>query len=220
LPAARWSDVWVLSCFPGFLQAYLRAGVPLDRIRWIPYPVDTADLPPADAPTDDAPWVAAGSHARDPAALLAAADGVRRIRVHGPVTPAHPALDPGGVVSLDALGRSLREARAVLVLARSSADDPAGISVAALALAAGRPVVATASWGLRDHVQHGVSGLLVPPGDPAALTTAVARLDADDDALASLSSGARVAAERASVGALADQLIGRPLATWPPPLLG
>lgn len=224
LPADAWAQVWVLSCFPGFVAAYLRAGVPLDRIRWIPYPVDTADLPPAPSPLpDDAPWVAAGSHARDPAALLAAGDGLRdrrRIRVHGPLTPTHPALDPAGVVGLDALCRSLRDARAVLVLARSSADDPAGISVAALALAAGRPVVATASWGLRDHVQHGVSGLLLPPGDGPALAAAVARLDADDDALAALAAGARDAAARADVTAVADLLLDRPLPAWPPALLG
>ena len=42
-----------------------------------------------------------------------------------------------------------------------------------------RSVVASNVGGLPDTVQHGVSGLLVPPGDPAALADAVAELIAD-----------------------------------------
>ena len=42
-----------------------------------------------------------------------------------------------------------------------------------------RSVVASDVGGLPDTVQHGVSGLLVPPGDPVALADAVAELIAD-----------------------------------------
>ena len=42
-----------------------------------------------------------------------------------------------------------------------------------------RGVVASNVGGLPDTVQHGETGLLVPPGDPAALATAVAELLAD-----------------------------------------
>ncbi len=41
--------------------------------------------------------------------------------------------------------------------------------VAAAALASGRGIVASATGGLRDAVQPGVNGVLVPPGDPGAL---------------------------------------------------
>ena len=41
------------------------------------------------------------------------------------------------------------------------------------AMAVGRPVVAAASGGIVDLVDDGVTGLLVPPGDPVALSTAL-----------------------------------------------
>jgi glycosyltransferase involved in cell wall biosynthesis len=50
------------------------------------------------------------------------------------------------------------------------------------ALAVGTPVVSTAVGGVPEVVTDGENGLLVPPGDPAALADALARL-LDDDAL-------------------------------------
>jgi glycosyltransferase involved in cell wall biosynthesis len=47
------------------------------------------------------------------------------------------------------------------------------------ALASGLPIVGTTVGGIPDLVEHGVNGLLVPPGDPAALATAIRTL-ADD----------------------------------------
>ena len=44
------------------------------------------------------------------------------------------------------------------------------------AMAVGRPVVAAASGGIVDLVDDGVTGLLVPPGDPAALATALSTI--------------------------------------------
>jgi glycosyltransferase involved in cell wall biosynthesis len=47
------------------------------------------------------------------------------------------------------------------------------------AAAAGRPIVASDVPGCREVVEHGENGLLVPPGDPAALAEALALLASD-----------------------------------------
>ncbi|MGE9350690.1 glycosyltransferase family 4 protein [Isoptericola variabilis] len=64
-------------------------------------------------------------------------------------------------------------------------------------LAAGLPVVASAVGELPDALEHGRAGLLVPPGDAAALTDALVALAHDDDRRAALGARAReVAVER------------------------
>jgi len=52
---------------------------------------------------------------------------------------------------------------------------------AAESQAAGVPVIAAQVGGLAEVVSDGVSGLLVPPGDPAALASAIAALLADPE---------------------------------------
>jgi glycosyltransferase involved in cell wall biosynthesis len=57
-----------------------------------------------------------------------------------------------------------------------------GFGMACLeAMAYGRPVVASATGGLRDLAVDGVTGVLVPPGDAAALRAALERLLGDAD---------------------------------------
>ncbi len=57
-----------------------------------------------------------------------------------------------------------------------------GIPVALMeAMAAGLPVVATAISGIPELVQAGVTGFLVPSGDPRALADALERLASDPD---------------------------------------
>lgn len=66
--------------------------------------------------------------------------------------------------------------------------------VAREAMAWGRPVVATAVGGLVDAVVDGETGLLVPPGDIAALRAAVERLLADRNLRERLGAAARARA--------------------------
>lgn len=55
-----------------------------------------------------------------------------------------------------------------------------GLPVSVLeAMAAQRPVIATAIGGTDEAVTHGLTGLLVPPRDPAALAAAIRRLRTD-----------------------------------------
>jgi glycosyltransferase involved in cell wall biosynthesis len=47
------------------------------------------------------------------------------------------------------------------------------------AMAAGLPVIATGVGALREEVEEGVNGLIVPPGDPGAIVKAVHSLASD-----------------------------------------
>jgi glycosyltransferase involved in cell wall biosynthesis len=97
--------------------------------------------------------------------LVVAGDGPLRAEVPGAL----------GMVPHDELLRLYERAAVVACPSRRE-----GFGVACLeAMAAGRPVVASAVGGLRDLVVDGETGLLVPPGDVAALRAALERLLAD-----------------------------------------
>lgn len=80
--------------------------------------------------------------------------------------------------------RLLRECDVFVLPSVVTADGMMeGIPVALMeAMATGRPVLATRLSGIPELVEDGVTGLLVHPGDAAALAQALGRL-ADDDAL-------------------------------------
>jgi glycosyltransferase involved in cell wall biosynthesis len=80
------------------------------------------------------------------------------------------------------------------VAVHAASNEPFGL-VLVEAMALGKPLVASASGGPLDIVEHGVSGLLVAPGDPDGLAAAVGAV-LDDHALAAeLAAGARNRAE-------------------------
>jgi glycosyltransferase involved in cell wall biosynthesis len=74
------------------------------------------------------------------------------------------------------------------------------------AMEAGTPVVATNAGGTGEVVEHEVTGLLVPPGDEAALAAAIKRLRADPALAGRLVAGARRRLDtRLSFDAMVDQ---------------
>jgi glycosyltransferase involved in cell wall biosynthesis len=81
-----------------------------------------------------------------------------------------------GWLAPEELARELAEASVVAM--PSLWPEPFGL-VGIEAHAAGRPVVASATGGVRDWLKDGVSGLLVEPGDPRALAAALEQLLAD-----------------------------------------
>lgn len=135
------------------------------------------------------------------APLVAEAEpGVRFMVVGGPVPgfvpPTPPMLGGGGSVETDygylpsaGIGVLFRQA-AVCVLPYTDASQ-SGVLLTAYAF--GCPVVATAVGGIPEYVDEGVTGLLVPPGDPVALATAITRCLQDTDLLARLRSGVAAA---------------------------
>ncbi len=62
-----------------------------------------------------------------------------------------------------------------------------------LAMGAGLPVIATEVAGIPEVVENRVTGLLVPPGDAAALASALTRLATDEPARARMGCDARAA---------------------------
>jgi glycosyltransferase involved in cell wall biosynthesis len=67
---------------------------------------------------------------------------------------------------------------AALLIVPSTWQEPLGLVVLE-AMACGVPVVASAVGGIPEMIQHGVTGSLVPPGDPDALAAAIDRLLGD-----------------------------------------
>jgi len=63
------------------------------------------------------------------------------------------------------------------------------------AMAHGLPVVATAVGGVPELVEHGASGLLVPPAHPRALADAITRLLEDPELCATMGRAGRARAE-------------------------
>jgi len=103
--------------------------------------------------------------------FLEATEGMPRVIVgDGPLRERTP--DAIGFVPPHELGPYYERAA---VVACPSRREGYGV-VARQAMAYGRPVVASAVGGLLDAVEDGVTGLLVPPRDPAALRAAIERL--------------------------------------------
>ena len=93
-----------------------------------------------------------------------------------------------GWLGSDELARELAEASVVALPALW--PEPFGL-VGIEAHAAGRPVVASATGGVHDWLEDGVSGLLVAPGDAPALAAALAELLADPERQARLGAAGR-----------------------------
>lgn len=78
-------------------------------------------------------------------------------------------------VSFPELRRAYRNCRFVVVPLHAAAYA-AGLTGMMEAMAMEKPVIVTASPGVADYVEDGVSGLVTPPGDPKALAAAIAEL--------------------------------------------
>lgn len=77
----------------------------------------------------------------------------------------------------------------------STVPEPFG-QVVVEGMAAGLPVVATDAGGPREIIEGGVTGLLVPPGDPAALAQTLVTLAKDADRRRRIGAAAAAAAAR------------------------
>jgi len=135
--------------------------------------------------------------------LAEAATGLPLVVVgDGPLRTLFP--DAAGFVPPRELGSWYERAAVVVVPSRREGYG----MVAREAMAYARPVVATPVGGLVDVVEDDVTGLLVPPGDPAALRAALERLLVDAGLRARLGAAARARVQTTSKAATAETLRG------------
>lgn len=182
--------------------------VDLDRVRAaMAEPIDIAVLPSGDAPL----IVAAGrlAEAKNYPLMIAAFATLRqqmpaRLCILGQgeldaeVRQLIAASGLSGSVSLAGFQANPWKyiAKADVFLLTSRYEGFGNVLIEAMALAV--PVVATASAGTRDIVDHGVDGLLVDSHTPEAVAAALRRVLENRDLRASLSSQAAASAEQFS----------------------
>jgi hypothetical protein len=206
------------SPFPGYARLYTNYGVPLEQIAWRPYALYPGHFRPGPDVRECRVIMSGGTHLRDLPMLEAATErlpaSVHPLLLYdqGERFEANPHLLHEGHVPLRSFYRAIAQSRFVVVPLREEMDRAAGVTVVAMALMAGRPVVATSIAATRDYILDGTDGLLVPPGDPGALADAITRLDTDATLLSRLAAGARETGRRLSTDNWADQIVSaRPL---------
>lgn len=151
-------------------------GVSPERVVFTPY-CHTLTEEELAAPVSEGGGVFAGGNSlRDYGPLVQAARGLAatvtiatRLSVDAPL-PANVALGP---LSHEEFVARLRAADAVVVPLRPGLVRSAGQQTYLNAMALGKLVVVTDAPGVRDYVEHGATGLVVPPADADALADAL-----------------------------------------------
>lgn len=125
--------------------------------------------------------------------LTIAGPGPERERLAERARTLHADVRLEGAVPRERLDRLYRETGVVVLASRRGEGMPNALLEA---FAYARPVIATPVGGVVDLVRDGENGLLVPPGDPAALRAALERLRSEAGLAARLSAAGRHTAER------------------------
>jgi len=160
-------------------------GIPSARLHLIPFHADHRFYAPQPPPEGriissaglewrDYPTLIEAVRDLDVEARLAAASPWSRHRneTAGRQLPPNVSARSYGYAEL----RDLYARSRVVVVPLYDNDFQAGVTTILEAMAMGRPVIATRTRGQQDVIVDGVSGLYVPPGDPAALRAAIRRL--------------------------------------------
>lgn len=180
-----------------------RYGMTAERSSVIPFGVDTMFWRPLPDQKEADFIVAVGQDRNRDYDLLAAAPGshptriVTRQKILVPPGATHIETSTGDFFGSDSItDKGLRQlyntARAVVVPIKD-VYQPSGYSVTLQAMSCGRPVILSKIRGLwaPDLLKHNENCVLVPPGDPAALGAAIARIRADAPLAARLGRAAR-----------------------------
>lgn len=195
----------VAVCASGALAEAAR-GLGARDVRVIPTGVDVPAEPGEEAYPPEILFVGRLSAEKGILELVEASRGLPLVVVgDGPLRDRVP----GALGFVDHRELGAHYARAAVVACPSLRE---GYGMACLeAMAYGKPVVASAVGGLRDLVVDGETGLLVPPGDPAALRAALERLLGDPELRRRLGAAAR---ERARTAFSWDAAVAATLAAY------
>jgi glycosyltransferase involved in cell wall biosynthesis len=206
-------------CPSAFLAGLVRGwGIPEERISVLPNPTpELPELPPRTH--GDRPLLAFAGRMTAPKALGVALEAVAAV----PGVELALAGDGDEREALEARARELGLDGRVRFLGSLPRDEVLALfrhADAALlssawenfphtlveALAVGTPAIATAVGGVPEIVTDGENGLLVGPGDPAALAAAIRRFLADAALRERLTAAAAPSAERFSAGRIYGRL--------------
>jgi glycosyltransferase involved in cell wall biosynthesis len=162
-----------------------RLRLPAEKVRRIYFHADVQFFRPSPVPPEPDLICSAGQLLRDYPSLLRAAEGlgVRVCIAAGSPWIPHELRPSGSLPSYVDWRRydrfELRElyARAaVAVVPIIQNEYQTGVSTILEMMAMGKCVIASRTRGQTDTIQDGVTGIYVPPGDPAALRAALQRL--------------------------------------------
>lgn len=168
-----------------------RFGVDRTKARFVRFPAPSPEqitAPPAGVRAPDVPYVySAGWAHRDWATL---SDALELAAVPAVVSCDSGVRFPCNVTVMPPLspedGRVFLKSARCLVLALKDTHLPSGPLVLLDAMSREITVIATNVNGVRDYVEDGVTGVLVPPEDPEALARAIDRVMSDRDYAADL----------------------------------
>jgi colanic acid/amylovoran biosynthesis glycosyltransferase len=195
--------------------AAIDAGFTSEQIRVIPSGVDTEFFTPAPLP-DGPPVIGYVGRlvekkgidtlmAAWPAIAAAAPNARLQMLGDGPLQQLVPTDDerislagPDPTRRGEQVRDLIRQATVVVTPSHpgSDGDSESLLLVNLEAAASGRPVVSTRHGGIPEYVDDGTTGLLVQPGDPAALSAAVIRLLHDRRLAQSLATAATANVQR------------------------
>ncbi|HEX3409915.1 MAG TPA: glycosyltransferase family 4 protein [Candidatus Binataceae bacterium] len=209
----------VAAISPAVADALVQSGVTRDRIAIIPSGVDCARFHPPDAAEREAARAELGLTTAEVAVGTVGMlelrkgqryliDAIARLRRDAHVASVECFIAGSGRLAAE-LAAQIREYRlddsvrligviddprrllgALDIFAMPSLQE--GLGVAALeAMACGLPVVASATGGLAQLVEDGITGIQVPPADERALAEAIARLSAEPSLRATMGSAGR-----------------------------
>lgn len=179
-------------------------GLAEERVHHVPLGIDTDFFPPQAWPLDGGRVVSAGEdRMRDHDVLVEAVRNARNqvAEAHLEIATSQPLMAGPDLVTvhrrrMNGAMRELYRRSSVVAVALHPTWLGSGLTVVLEGLASARPVVVTNNPGIDEYVENGVTGFLVPAGDPGAMAAALCRLLANPEEARAMGQRGRESVER------------------------